>query len=125
MLALEGPSTAVLSIAASLAGFGVFTTGLLHWFTHAYAHRVEYDPGTDVMTVETLNVLARPVQLRFQVGDVEPADGIHPLSNFKIPGGKMLYVDQDNFPDKQLLARLIPCSDLEQEPREGAETSRS
>lgn len=113
MLALEGPTTATLTLGSTLAGFGIFTTGLMHWFTSPYTHRLEYDPKTDLVRVEGLNFFARPIHFEFHLGDVKPADSVHPLTSFKVPyenGYAMLYVDESNFGDKELLARLVPSA---------------
>jgi hypothetical protein len=102
--------TAKLSIAGTLGGFGVFTTGLLHWFASPYVHRLVYNPGEDSAVVTTLSLFARPRTRRFGLGEVRAPDTVHPLSTFALSDGRYYYLDMDNFPDKELLSRLAPES---------------
>lgn len=100
-------ATAKLSIAASLASFGIFTTGLLHWFTSPYIHKFTYYPKENAADVVTLNFLGRPLPHRIFLNEVQEADSIHPLSTFAV-NNKMYYIDADNFTDKALLSKLAP-----------------
>lgn len=86
--------------------FVPFLTGLMHWFSSPYTHRLEYEPTTDTVEVEVLNLLARPVRLRFRPQEAQPVESVHPLASFKA-NGRLLYLDTDNFPDKELLRRLV------------------
>jgi hypothetical protein len=74
-------------IAATLGGFGLFTTGLLHWFTGSYVHRLSLERASGAATAETLSFLAQPRTARFSLADVRPADTLHPLSSFQVGGG--------------------------------------
>jgi TMEM70/TMEM186/TMEM223 protein family len=97
--------TAKASIAATLAGFGTFTTGLLHWFTHPYVHRLTYDPASQDIRLDVLNFLARPKTVDVNLKDVRPAETMHPLASFSV-GEKSYHVDGEYFADKELLAKL-------------------
>lgn len=94
------------SVVVTLSTFGVFTTGIMHWFTSPYVHKLEYNPDDDSVQIVSLNLFAKPVKHRFHIAEVRQVDTVHPLSSFTAQG-KMFYVDQDNFPDKRLLSRLI------------------
>lgn len=110
-------ATAKVSIAGTLGSFGVFTTGLLHWFTSPYVHRLVYDPSTDSADVTTLDLLARPRRQHINVAEAREAETMHPLSSFSA-GGKIYYVDADHFANKELLKRLVPQPET---PEEGSE----
>ncbi|KAI7840187.1 hypothetical protein COHA_005970 [Chlorella ohadii] len=119
--------TAKTSIVATLATFGVFTTGLhlslfmfvvrpftrpqLTWFTQPYVQRLRYDPATDTVEATTLSLLAQPRTDRFHLNEVTEADSVHPLTSFAARGRKY-YVDAQNFPNQELLVRgavkLVP-----------------
>lgn len=97
---------AKLSIAATLGGFGVFTTGLLHWFVAPYVQRLTYHSSDDSVEVETMSLLVKPKRRTFSMSDVVPSESVHPLSTFAVKGGKYYYLDADNFRHKALLVRL-------------------
>lgn len=99
--------TAKASIAGSLASFGIFTTGLLHWFTSPYTHKLVHHPETDSVEITTLDVLGRSRTQTIKLADVSESDSVHPLSSFAA-GGKIYYLDRDYFMDKALLERLAP-----------------
>lgn len=101
--------TAKASIAATLGGFGIFTTGLLHWFTSPYVHRLEHLPKEDTIKVNSLDMLGRRKQRNIPLTEVSEAQSVHPLSSFAA-GGKLYYVDADRFQDKELLARMVPST---------------
>jgi hypothetical protein len=86
MFGLDAGSTftAKASIAGTLATFGVFTTGLLQWFTAQYGQQLTYGPETDTVEVVTLNLLAQPRKQRFHIAEVQQVDSVHPLSSFKV-----------------------------------------
>jgi len=96
---------AKLSIAATLGGFGVFTTGLLHWFVAPYVQRLTYHARDDSVEVETLSLRVKPKHHKFSMSDVAPSESVHPLSTFAV-GNKYYYIDADNFRNKALLMRL-------------------
>lgn len=99
--------TAKVSIAGTLTSFGLFTTGLLHWFTSPYVHRLVHKPDEEAVEVTTLDVLGRPRSAAVPLAAVHEADSVHPLSSFAA-GGKIYYLDRDHFADKSLLERLAP-----------------
>jgi len=101
--------TAKVSIAATLGGFGLFTTGLLHWFTSPYVHLLVHNPTDNSIDVKTLDVLGRSQWRHISLEDVQEAESVHPLSSFAA-GRKIYYVDTDRFMDKQLLTRLAPST---------------
>ncbi|KAL4423110.1 hypothetical protein ABPG77_004793 [Micractinium sp. CCAP 211/92] len=100
-------TTAKVSIVTTLATFGVFTTGLLSWFTQPYVQQLRYERGSDTLEATTLTLLARPRVDRFHIAEVGEVEGVHPLSSFQARG-RRYYVDAEHFPDKALLARLMP-----------------
>lgn len=104
-----GPTTltAKLSIAGTLTSFGVFTTGLLHWFTHPYVHKLVHDPKENTIDIDVLDLLGRSRTRHIRVADVKEADSVHPLSSFAADG-HVFYLDKDHFKDKTLLEKLVP-----------------
>lgn len=95
-------------IAAAVASFGVFTTGLLHWFTSPYVHRLSVAPAApDVAVVETRDVLARRRVEQLALSTLAPPTGtLHPQATFRA-NGRLYYVDTDNFPVDTALARAV------------------
>ena len=104
-----GPTTltAKLSIAGTLTSFGVFTTGLLHWFTHPYVHKLVHNPKESTIDIGILDVLGRSRTKHIRIADVAEAESVHPLSSFAADGN-VFYLDKDHFLDKNLLEKLIP-----------------
>ena len=96
--------TARMSLAATLSAFGLGTTGLLHWFTYPYVHRLSYN-GKD-LEIETATFLAAKQVDIVHLDDIEAGapGSMHPLSTFR--AGRIFYVDTDYFHDKQLLTLL-------------------
>ena len=110
------PPAARATAAVGIAGFGLFTTGLLHWFVGPYVHeltwrRVDDDGadgssskssfrGEDSIEVTTLDVLGRKTTRSLPLSRVAaPPDGsIHPQATFSdSETGKLYYIDVDNF----------------------------
>lgn len=109
ILGLDAQNTlqAKLMIAGTLTSFGVFTTGLMHWFTHPYVQRLVYHPQTDEVEVTNLSLFAKPTTRRFHLAEAREADTVHPLTSFEVQG-EYYYIDAEHFPYKALLARLVP-----------------
>lgn len=105
--------TARMSLAATLSTFGMGTTGLLHWFTYPYIHRMKYD-GT-ALDIETATFLARKTVHRILLQEIEAGapGSMHPLSTFRA-SGKIFYVDKDYVFDRELLSLLT--GDKEDDP---------
>lgn len=102
--------TARMGLAGSLSAFGVGTTGLLHYFVQPYVHALRYD-GKGIVTVETLDLLARRRVKELPLEDVEGGakDSMHPLSTFRDRrDGRVYYVDTEYFHDAGLLDVLDP-----------------
>ena len=59
------------------------------------------------MQATTLTLTARPRTDSFHVSEATAADTMHPLTSFAARG-RLYYLDADHFPDKQLLAALVP-----------------
>lgn len=55
----EASELARVAVAVSLVGFGLFTTGALHWFTSPYVHELRYTPGTGMLWMQTINLFGR------------------------------------------------------------------
>lgn len=97
--------------AAGIAGFGLFTTGLLHWFVGPYVHELTWRDGdgdgdgnegadSSVIEVTTLDVLGRKQKMLLPLSRVAaPPDGsIHPQATFSdSETDRLYYVDVDNF----------------------------
>lgn len=86
ILGLDSGMTLVAkaSLASTLAAFGVFTTGLLHWFVSPYVQRLEVDKKTGAVTADVLTILGTPKRCTFHIADAEPVDGFHPLTSFQV-----------------------------------------
>ncbi|EIE26861.1 hypothetical protein COCSUDRAFT_59369 [Coccomyxa subellipsoidea C-169] len=95
------------SIAVTLCSFGIFTTGLLHWFTSPYVRQLVFDKKSNTMEIETLSVFARPQITRAHLAEISYPDTIRPQVTFAV-NGKFFYLDDNTFPDKELLAALTP-----------------
>ncbi|KAG7670022.1 hypothetical protein Ndes2526B_g06396 [Nannochloris sp. 'desiccata'] len=104
-----GPTTltAKLSIAGTLTSFGVFTTGLLHWFTHPYIHKLVHNPKENTIDINVLDLLGRSRTRHIRIADVTEAQSVHPLSSFAV-NKNVFYLDRDHFKDKELLEKLAP-----------------
>ncbi|EFN54418.1 hypothetical protein CHLNCDRAFT_135778 [Chlorella variabilis] len=81
----------------------------LTWFTQPYVTRLRYERGTGSVEASTLTLLGRPRTDRFQLGEVQEAASMHPLTSFQARG-RRYYVDAEHFGDKALLARLQPAA---------------
>ena len=79
----------------------------LTWFTQPYVQRLRVERRSGTVEAETLTLLARPRTDRFHLGECAEADSVHPLSSFRARG-RLYYVDANNFPDRALLAQLVP-----------------
>ncbi|DBB04170.1 hypothetical protein WJX77_004853 [Trebouxia sp. C0004] len=95
------------SIAFTLCGFGLFTTGLMHWFTSPYVHRLIHNSKTGLTEVETLSILAKYKRRTFSHSEIEYPNSFRPQSTFQVHG-QVYYLDADSFEDKELLAMLSP-----------------
>jgi len=106
------PPAARATAAVGIAGFGLFTTGLLHWFVGPYVHELTWrrkgessssggsDEDGDRIEVTTLDVLGRKSTRSLPLSRVAaPPDGsIHPQATFSdSETGKLYYIDVDNF----------------------------
>ena len=115
-----------------LAGWG--STGLLHYFTTGYCHKLEAEAvagadadtdaeaskktttrqyaDDDMLTAHLLTFFARPRQARFRVGATTAlVDHWNPLVSFEaeLESGerKRLFVQGEHFEDKKLLRKLL------------------
>ncbi|KDD73173.1 hypothetical protein H632_c2460p0 [Helicosporidium sp. ATCC 50920] len=96
-----------VGIAGTLASFGVFTTGLLYWFTKPYVLRLEHARGSPSALVTTATLLGTPRSQTIRVADIRPVDSVHPLSSFQA-GGRVFYVDPNAVRDPEMLALFAP-----------------
>ncbi|WPT14230.1 hypothetical protein PSENEW3_00000361 [Picochlorum sp. SENEW3] len=123
MLLLDGGTSlsAKMGLAGTLSAFGLTTTGLLHWFTHPYVHKLSVG-GDRELKIETLNFFAKPVLDVVQLDSVEGGaeNSMHPLSTF-MANKKVFYIDKDFFADKDVLDILDPPSKEEEEEEEEEE----
>lgn len=97
--------TARMSLAATLSTFGLGTTGLLHWFTYPYIHRLSCD-GKE-LDIETTTFLAKKKVDRIPLKEIQAGapGSMHPLSTFQA-FGRVYYIDKEYFYDKQLRSIL-------------------
>lgn len=117
MIALDSHTTSLMakgSLAATLSAFGFITTALLHWFTYPYVHELEYfekKDGQRYLKIKQLSFLAREKQEIIPLKDIEAGEinSMHPLSTF-MARGRVYYIDQDYFGDKELLKLLDPSA---------------
>lgn len=120
MLLLDGGTSlsAKMGLAGTLSAFGITTTGLLHWFTHPYVHKLSVG-GDQELKIETLNFFAKPVLDVVRLDSVEGGaeNSMHPLSTF-MANKKVFYIDKDFFADKDVLDILDPPSEEEEEEEE-------
>jgi TMEM70/TMEM186/TMEM223 protein family len=59
-------------------------TGLLHWFTSPYIHRLVYDPTKQDVTVTVLNLLARPVTYTIPLSEIGYPNTLRPQASFEV-----------------------------------------
>ena len=98
------PPAARATAAVGIAGFGLFTTGLLHWFVGPYVHELTWsyddDATKDSIELTTLNVLGTKKKHSLPLSRVAtpPDSSIHPQATFcDSESGKLYYIDVDNF----------------------------
>lgn len=59
-------------------------TGLLHWFTSPYVHRLVFDRTSETLDLETLSVLARQQRTRAHMSQVAYPDTLKPQVTFQV-----------------------------------------
>lgn len=104
------PPAARAAAAVGIAGFGLFTTGLLHWFVGPYVHELTWQgrggegseggEDDDAIELTTLDFFGARRRQRLPLSRVAaPPDGsVHPQATFSDSAtGKLYYVDVDNF----------------------------
>jgi len=95
------PPAARAFAAAGIAGFGLFTTGLLHWFVGPYVHELKLrEKDSEEIEVTTLDVLGRRRETLLPLTKITPPPegSIHPQATFcDSRTGKLYYVDVENF----------------------------
>ncbi|GMH37175.1 hypothetical protein BSKO_05048 [Bryopsis sp. KO-2023] len=98
-----------IGLCASLSIFGIFTTGLLHWFSSPYVHQLKFDGAAarKEIDVKTLTLFARQRWERLALDSIKPADTWRPLATFESQG-KLYYIHVDQFNHRKLLKRLVP-----------------
>eukprot|EP00892_Ulva_mutabilis_P012704 jgi/Ulvmu1/9806/UM056_0046.1 len=115
---MDGQYTAAKIMAASgFTCFGLFTTGLLHWFVGPYVHKLWYHAPSEQVKVQMLNIFARPRELVFNIADVRHPEGISPLQTFEA-NGRTMFVDEATFENKELLEKLTPASPFDMDAGE-------
>ena len=62
----------------------LYPTGLLHWFTSPYIHRLTYHRKTGMVDLESLTILARPRHDSFNISAVEYPRSLKPQSTFQV-----------------------------------------
>lgn len=95
------------SLAATLSAFGLFTTGLLHWFTYPYVHRLIHHVGTDTCTATQLNIFGRLKTTSFKVSDVAVPQTARPMVSFAV-AKRYYFIDENSFTNPDLYDRLVP-----------------
>lgn len=59
-------------------------TGLMHWFTSPYVHRLTHNRKTGLTEAETLNILAKYQRRTFSESEVEFPKSFRPQSTFQV-----------------------------------------
>ncbi|KAH9300971.1 hypothetical protein KI387_012554, partial [Taxus chinensis] len=95
------------AVASSVIFISASTTAALHWFASPYVHKLKWQPGSDSFEVEMLSWLATYLPRTIQFSDIKPADTNRPYVTFEAKG-EYYFIDADRFPNKALLAKLIP-----------------
>lgn len=108
MMTADLPPAASLALASSVAGFGILTTGALHWYTSPYVHEASYNSDSGEVEVETLTLFAGARRMRFHLSEVKYPDTFKPMSNFEVRG-RPLFMDTSVLQDDDLRAALSPA----------------
>ena len=66
-------------------------TGLMHWFTGPYVHRLTYDRSTQRFSAKTMSLLARPVQTTFFPNEVKYPQSLRPNVTFQVRQSAFLW----------------------------------
>eukprot|EP00878_Enallax_costatus_P003494 GHUV01003707.1.p1 GENE.GHUV01003707.1~~GHUV01003707.1.p1 ORF type:complete len:261 (+),score=87.29 GHUV01003707.1:632-1414(+) len=96
-----------VAVTTSVIAFAVTTTGGLHWFTKPYIHQLWYNKQQQSLKAQTMSLFGGTKWKQFSLSSVTEFNGIHPLANFKAES-LTFYIDRGNFPDTELLRRLMP-----------------
>ncbi|KAL8508679.1 hypothetical protein ACS0TY_019070 [Phlomoides rotata] len=94
-------------VASSVVLFSASTTAALHWFAHPYVHKLRWQPGSDSFEVQMLSWLATYRSRIINFADIKPAVTNRPYVLFEA-NGKFYYVDEEQCPHKELVAKLTP-----------------
>jgi hypothetical protein len=103
------PLAVKTAVSIAMVLFGAGTTGLLHWFSSPYVHKLLWTPGSSEMEVHTLTWLATTSKHTIRLDSVGPAETQRPLVTFAADG-KFYYVDGANFvtpAGKELRQKLL------------------
>jgi len=115
LLVTAGPAEmswyAKASLAASLSVFGLFTTGLLHWYTYPYVHRLIHHARTDTCTATQLNVFGRSKSTSFKVSDATVPQTVRPMVSFVV-ANRYYFIDSASFNNRELYSRLVPLEEV-------------
>ena len=65
-------------------------TGLLHWFTGPYVHRLEYHKRTQTLDIETVSFFARRVHRSVHLNELQPPDTLRPQATFQVSEALLL-----------------------------------
>ncbi|GIY82482.1 transmembrane protein 70 homolog, mitochondrial [Caerostris darwini] len=84
--------------AVVVSSFFLSTPLLLDWVTRRYVTRLRYDPGSDVFTATTFDLLCRERELQFGAADVSVPD-VPGLLTSVLVKGRPLFVDGDRVQD--------------------------
>lgn len=96
-----------VGLAVTLTGFGILTTGALHWFTKPYVHELNYDGKTKEIEIKSIDLLSRLRSHKFHISDVTFPTSLNPVVTF-MAKGKPYFIEKNIFPDAELLDYLTP-----------------
>ena len=102
------PLSGQLAMVGTVVFAGVGSTGLLHWCTKGYIHKL-HEKG-DTLFAETMTLFAQQRITEFTVRDIRADDSWSPFCDFKAvteEGGEQgLYVHAEQFQNKRMLRQF-------------------
>lgn len=103
----EGNNAVKALTAIGFTTFGLFTTGLLHWFVGPYVRKLWYNPKTRNVKVTMLTLFCQEEEIVFGIDKIKYPEGLSPLSTFQVDN-RVMFLDDSVFKNKDLLHMLTP-----------------
>ncbi|CAM6129006.1 unnamed protein product [Calypogeia fissa] len=95
------------ALASTMVCLSASTTGALHWFAGPYVHKLTWNPGDKEVEVEVLSWFATRIKKKFKLSDIRTPYTNRPLVTFSA-NNEYYFIDKDNFPNQELLDKLLP-----------------